>query len=222
MNKSLLAHCGVLCLSVLLVGGCNIAQAVDAVTRPDPEVKAQYDIADRTTVVLVDDPGSHVNPVRLRREIAAATTDKLLQRRAVSDMIDPRDAFQIARKMDRPGNPVSLDEIGRAVGASQLIYIEVMGFGIQQGPRGLEPRADLRVKLIDVDGRRRLYPADDGAGGSFGGSVSVSIDQQELQSIGVDRLNKAQMELAQRSGVAVARLFVNTKYTPSGEPLLGQ
>ena len=73
-----------------------------------------------------------------------------------------------------------------------------------------------------MDGRRRLYPEDDGVGGSFGGSVSVSIDQQELQSIGVDRLNEAQMELAQRSGVAVARLFVNTKYTPAGDPLLGQ
>ncbi|MCH2142304.1 MAG: hypothetical protein MK077_04830 [Phycisphaerales bacterium] len=222
MNLYFLARCFCLLLLLLTAGSCNIAQAVDAVTRPDPEIKAKYEISDRTTVVIVDDPGSHVNPVRLRREIASSATEKLLQRRAISDMIDPRDAFQVARKLDKPGDPVSLDDIGRAVGASQLIYIEVIGFGIQQGPRGLQPRADLRVKLIDVDGRRRLFPADDGSGGSFGASVSVSVTQQELQSIGVDRLNEAQMELAKRSGVAVARLFVNTKYTPSGDPLLGQ
>ena len=51
----------------LILSACNIAQVVETVARPDPEVEARHDIPDRTTVVLVDDPGSHVNPVRLRR-----------------------------------------------------------------------------------------------------------------------------------------------------------
>ncbi len=209
-------------LMSLILSACNIAQTLDTVMRPDAEVEARHDIPDRTTVVLVDDPGSHVNPVRLRRDIASSATDKLLQRRTVTDMIDPRDAFQVARKLDQPGHSVSLDEIGRAVGASQLIYIEVLGFGIKQGPQGLQPRADLRIKLIDVDGRRRLFPANDGQGGDHGAPLTVIIKPHELQRIGVDKLQEVQVELADRTGVAVARLFMDTKYGLDGEPLLGQ
>ena len=50
--------------------GCNIAAAVETLTRPDPVQEARYELPNRPTVVMFDDYYSIVTPVRVRRDIA--------------------------------------------------------------------------------------------------------------------------------------------------------
>jgi hypothetical protein len=66
-----------------------------------------------------------------------------------------------ARGRDRDGELMSIDALGAAVGAEQVIYVSMISF--QGSPDGYSPRptASCRLKVIDVPNRVRLFPGPD-------------------------------------------------------------
>lgn len=212
-----------LVLILMLPTGCNIAEGIDALTRPDRTIPAHYHLIDRPSVVLVDDRTNLINPVRLRREIADEATIVLMERDAVDHMISPRDAMAAARRLDQPNRPAAIDRIGEMVGADQVIYVETLAWGLVQGRGVIAPQAAFRVKVIDVMDRTRLFPVGEQDGAESGGMlVRVNMDQAEAQRYSSDSVTALSRELAKRSGDAVARLFVETRLNVHGDPLMGQ
>jgi hypothetical protein len=73
-------------------------------------------------------------------------------------MISSRDAMVMARNRDREGQLMSIDALGAAVGAEQVIYVEMISFRGSSDGYSPRPTASTRIKVIDVPNRARLFP----------------------------------------------------------------
>ncbi|MDP7070985.1 MAG: hypothetical protein QF561_06520 [Phycisphaerales bacterium] len=208
-------------IGAMLAGGCNIASAVDALTRPDPVVEAQYDLAPTSTVILFDDSMSVVTPVRIRRDIAEEATVVLMESLDRQDMISPLDAMRLARKLDEPGKQAAIHEIGAGVGAGQVIYVTPVRFSVPHIAGTADPTAAFRIKVIDVETRSRVWPDED-AGGSTGWPIQVALTRDEAMALSNEGRGAVSRALAVKSGDEIARLFIDTKYSQHGNRLLVQ
>jgi hypothetical protein len=107
---------------------------------------------------------------------------------------------------DRHGELMPIDAIGRAVGAEQIIYVQMLAFS--GSPDGATPRptAMCRVRVIDVAERTRLYPPPDSQEASRLIQVNTrEVDPAMLRSA-ASRL-KVYQALAEETGEQVAKLF---------------
>jgi hypothetical protein len=156
------AALGLVLLSALccLTASCNIVAPAAYVVLGEGKVPAAYEPQDRPTVVFVDDRQNVIplNASRIRREIADKVSTDLLEQEVLTEVIAARDAMSVVRNRDREGQLMPIDTIGEAVGAEQIIYIEMLSF--KGSPDGYSPRpsAACRIKMIDVPNRARLFP----------------------------------------------------------------
>ncbi|MCH2136906.1 MAG: hypothetical protein MK101_10045 [Phycisphaerales bacterium] len=203
-----------------LSGGCNIAAAVDAVTRPDPVVEAKHTLPDVATVVFIDDRRNQINPVRVRRQIADEITAVLIEEGSMTDMISARDAVAAARRLDSAGSVAGINQIGEAVGADQVIYVEALGFQLTRNGLSPDPMAAFNVRVLDVRSGERTFPETEQFQAATGHPVQVTIPRKDWgQFTGSGGLSKLRTYLAKESGDTIARLFVTTHYTQAGEKM---
>ncbi len=160
-------------LAAIALTGCNIVGPVAAVVAGPGEIEAEYRLEDRPTVVFVDDRRNKVNPVALRRVIADRVTEDLMRRNLVSQMISPNDAMSYAAAHDSAKDIMPIEVVGRAVGAEQVIFIEMLEFADQTADQRSRGVASFQVRVIDVANRQRLFPAGGGNGGPSSGSARV-------------------------------------------------
>jgi hypothetical protein len=198
-----------------LVGGCNIVAPIAAVAAGPPKVEAVYTLADVPTVVFVDDRTNLVSPVSLRRTIADTVSSELMSNKLVTMTISPNDAMLIAGRSDRASNIMSVEDIGKAVGAQQVILVKMVQF--QDSPDNSTPRpvASVDVKVIDVTNRQRVFPT--GASGA-GYPVTVTgkpVDPSQFAS----RSSRLQIyqTLSVELGNEIAKMFYKHDYKELGE-----
>jgi hypothetical protein len=141
------------------LGGCNIVGPASYIIAGTGDVDAEYVLPDVPTVVFVDDRANVVNPVSLRRVIADKVSQDLMTKKILTTTISPQDAMAVAKQQERANQIMSIEDIGKAVGAKQVIYLQMIAF--KDTPDGTTPRpvGACRVKVIDVDKRERTYPA---------------------------------------------------------------
>jgi len=137
--------------------GCNIVGPAAYIVGGPGTIEAEHALADRPTVVFVDDRENVVNPTSLRRVIAEKVSEDLMTRKVVTRTISPHDAMSLAARHDTHKEVMPIDAIGRAVGAEQIVYVEMLVFQESDGqvPR---PVAACRVRVIDVENRERVFP----------------------------------------------------------------
>jgi hypothetical protein len=202
--------------SVALVGaalgsaGCNIVTPIAAVASGPPQKDAEYALADRPTVVFVEDRSNTLGKSSLRRVIGEKTSEKLMVQKIVAQTISPQDALALARR-ETHDQPLAMDEIGRAVGADQVVYVEMLAFRLT--PDGFTPRpgAACRIKVIDVPNRVRLFPAE----GALSDWRTLEVGMGDMPpSMYRDASARRELEemLAAEVGEQVAKLFY--KHTP--------
>jgi len=155
---------------------CNILSPAAFLAFGETKTPAMYELEDRPTVVFVDDRNNAIpiNASRIRRRIADDVTRELMAHELVSLTISPRDAMALARRRDREGDLMSMEAIGEAVGAEQLIYIEMLSFRGSVDNMTPRPGAMCRVKVIDIVARTRAFPP-----------VGGESDWQEVGALGV-------------------------------------
>lgn len=150
-------------ITAVTLASCNILSPAAYLAMGQPKAPAMYELEDRPTLVFVDDRNNAIpiNSSRVRRQIADDATKQLMKLELVTVTISPRDAMALSRNRDREGKLMSMGEIGAAVGAEQLIYIEMLSY--RGSPDNVTPRpsAACRVKVIDVVNRIRLFPPPD-------------------------------------------------------------
>ena len=152
-------------MGVLAVGltACNILGPAAYFAFGQAKVEPVYVLVDRPTVVFVDDRTSAIplNASSVRRMIADHVSTELMKQEVLTETISSRDAMALARDRDREGALLSIEQIGEAVGAEQVIYIEMISF--RGSPDGATPRptASCRLKILDVANRTRIFPAPD-------------------------------------------------------------
>ncbi len=150
---------------MMLLTGCNIIAPLAILLAPDPKVEAAYKLQDRPTVVFVDDRHGVVSPTTLRRVLADRISQDLMLKKVVTQTISPRDAEAVARQRDSHNSMLPIDAIGRAVGAEQVIYVEIIEFTDRIDRYTPRPKGACRVRVLDVTNRVRLFPPPRCGGG---------------------------------------------------------
>lgn len=200
------------------VSGCNIVGPAHYLIAGGPKVDPEYVLADVPTLVYIDDRNNVVNPISLRRVIADRVSGDLMQQKAVQVTISSQDAMILAAQRERNSQILSIEEIGSAVGARQVIYVEMFQF--TDTPDGFTPRpiSTCRVKVIDLDQKKRMYPNEDADLPYREVQVMTREVDPALYASRGGRL-KVFETLAQQTGDQVAKLFYKHEYRPLGENL---
>jgi len=200
----------------LFIQGCNIVAPVSYLVLGTGTVEAEYVLPDVPTVVFIDDRANVVNPVSLRRVIADRISQDLMTEKAVTMTISPQDAMAVAKQQERADEIMSIEDIGKAVGAKQVIYVQMIEF--KDTPDGTTPRpmGQCQVKVIDVDNRVRTYPAK-------GAQQDVRTVQVTGRPVDPDayktRTGRVSVfnELAETMGRDVGRLFYKHEPRAAGQ-----
>lgn len=189
--------------------GCNVVTPVAYAIHGPGKVEPQYTLEETArTVVFVDDPSSRITQRRLRYAIAKRTTDELLEKRILVDMVDPRGILTAATN-EQYSKQMSISELGRAVDADIVIYAVVTDFSMTPEVGAYLPRATMRVKIIDTRESARVWPNDE-----RGHVINVQIPQRPgsgPSSTG-ERV-EIENELADRAGLGLAQLFYKHEIT---------
>jgi len=198
------------------LGGCNIVAPASYLVLGTGTVEAEYVLPDVPTVVFIDDRANVVNPVSLRRVIADKVSQDLMTEEVLTMTISPQDAMSVAKQQERANEIMSIEDIGKAVGAKQVIYIKMIAF--KDTPDGTTPRpvGVCEVKVIDVESRQRTFPAR-------GAKQEVRMVQVTGRPIDPDtyrtRTGRVSVfnELAEIMGRDVGRLFYKHEPRAAGQ-----
>jgi len=196
---------------------CNYLVPASYIIDGPPSIDAQYTLPDRKTVVFVDDRTNILSRTQLRAVIGDKVSTVLMKQGLVTDTIATRDAIAIARKDETVDKPIPISEIGQRVGADTIIYVQIEDFALS-APGGIaRPSAQATVKVIDVSGRSRLYPAPSELKGQ---PVSTSM-REVSEDLYQSTAGRRQIEdiLAAEIGAEVAKLFYKHEVTELGKNL---
>jgi hypothetical protein len=147
-----------------------------------------------------------VNPISLRRVIADKASADIMQFTDVDITIAPQDAMSIVAKKERANKVMSIEDIGKEVGAQQVIYVEMVMFA--ESPDGATPKptAHAQVRVIDIEAQERVFPPADGTEKSRSIQASLNVvDPAELRN-GSSR-SKLMQQLADETGEVIGKLF---------------
>ena len=199
---------------LLTMGGCNYLGPAYYLASPEPEIDAEYLLEDRPTVVFVDESANELGGMANQQIVGKTISQALLDEEVVTVVYEPRAANAVARQ-ERHGEPMALGDIGRAVGADQIICVQVLQFQPFPTYGQTRPIAQLRVKVLDIPHRLRLYPTDD----ELWRHLTVTLPQMPEEVGNASKRRELESMLAREIGINVARLFHDYNPRPLGRNL---
>lgn len=199
-------------LLAALLSGCEAPAFVVASVTGSDKIPAVYTLQDRPTLVMVDDPNNLMGNPMLSGIIAANTAHHLRENGALSAKIVPEKelaALKVKLGSDYVKTPI--DEVGRAVGAEQVIYASINNAALQAAPGLYRPVATLEVKVIDAVTGERLYPEPppihEPSAPTRGRTLQVQVETESIMpdTAGTDAM--LARKLAEEIGLQIAQLF---------------
>jgi len=189
----------------LALAGCNIVGTAAYIVEGPPKVPAQTSLdRDRPTVIFIDDRASNV-PRRSLRVIAGQSAEEtMIAERVVrqENMIAAQSSLRAASTED-PDDPMSIADLGRAVGAEVVVYVTVDQWTLSRDGVSYSPLIATRVKIVDAENRERIWPQ---GGNGFSLRIEPTARSGELPRTAAERA-EAENDLARRLGAAIAKLF---------------
>jgi hypothetical protein len=200
----ILVACAALC------SGCAVGGAWQAIFGPN-KVKAKYVPPKVPTLVLVE---NYRNPAisQIDTDLVASELCQQLTENNVVPLVDP-DKLTGVRDMDEAKyHAMSQVEIGKAVGAKQVIYVELLESSVEadsteSAARG---RVSAQVRVVDVDTGLTLWPLDEAQGYPL--SADVPYNRADP-----DRVTAMHAQMLAQLSDAVAKLFYNWQGDTSKE-----
>jgi len=188
--------------------GCNILGPATYLVTGPPKKAAEIELPKVKTVVFVDDRQNQIrtNSRQLRNAVGERITSTLLEKDVLESMIQSADAMALATSSDRFGDLLSIEELGKRLGAEQVIFVEMRYF--RETPDGATPNptAAAAVKVLDITGKRKIYPLGDDPKAERMVTASLGeIDPVKLQG-DANRVTVFR-RLAEALGTEVAKLF---------------
>lgn len=206
MRVSRAALVGACAVGVLAAGaGCNILGPALVIASGPPTVDAMVELdPERNYTIFIDDFRNRL-PRRALRFQMAETAEAILLEQGVLDtnhLIASQAASRVAAG-ELPDDRVSIADVGRKVGADVVIYVMIDGWLLSRDAQSASPAVLSRVKIIDVDLNKRVWPANPEG-------YVLAIQPKDMQGdLPVDLAGKAALEqaLAERFGLALAQMF---------------
>lgn len=190
--------------SVTLLGSCNIVAPVAYAIQGPPTIDEVYKLdKDRTTVIFIDDRMNRSPRRSLRIAAAEAAEQHLMQEGALPEnrVITTRAAMRVASQ-EQFGEPKTIAELGRSVGADVVIYVTLDTWTLSPDGVTFAPGVQARVKVIDAANDTRLWPAE-GAGHPLTAALPPQVQGMPT---GSDR-DEANVAVASLLGLRLAQLF---------------
>jgi hypothetical protein len=154
----------VLLIGLLALTGCE-AIGLAAMAIVPPTKPAVYTIANRPTLIIVDDPKGLLRDPQLGLRAAARCAEVLQTEKIVTAFIDNKKLTELAAELGDKYAKTSPYTIGKRLGAQQVILINVFAASVSPEPALMRPAAELGVKIFDVDAKERLFPPSSKATG---------------------------------------------------------
>ncbi len=204
---------GILVVGALLcTAGCNVIGATAVILKGPPKTDAMYTLnKERATLFFVDDRGSRLPRRNLRMTIASAAGNALLEKKALTTVIEPRAGLEAAAG-EAPGSPMDLVTLAKNARAEVMVYATVREFAISSDGQSIQPVARLTVKVVETaEDKGRVWPA---AGGGYDLIVRPPPTAGAAPRTAAE-LMKVQEGVAEEVGRAIARLFHEYETRPS-------
>lgn len=187
------------CLSV---GGCVLVAAPVAKLIPE-KVPAKYAPAKEPLVVLAE---NYENPSVANFEseqLASRVADQLKRKLEGGSVISCDEVAKLRNAKGQAVRQMTISAIGQAVGAKQVIYIDIRKCQLEEMPGVgmLKGEMTVQVKVVDSQTGLSRWPS----GASEGVPLSVDTPYFE-RATGVDEMHVRQ-EMCRNLGVRIARLF---------------
>lgn len=150
-----------ICLAAALVSGCNTFGVVANDIGGTPEVAAKWTPSKAPTLVLVDYYSTSPNGDLECDRIGQYLMDDLAQ----NNVVPVLDFSRLTSLRDRVGESyrkMSIAAIGRAVGAKQVIYVNLRSLysDVVMGSDTVKWRAAANVTVVDATTGKSLWPID--------------------------------------------------------------
>ncbi|MDX2017853.1 MAG: hypothetical protein SFY95_09495 [Planctomycetota bacterium] len=214
------ALAGVLALLPALAAGCNVVTAGMYIVEGPPSIDPAYELdTERLSMVFVDDPGNTLPRREMRLTIASEVQRRLLEIVKLTNVIETRDAINIA-DASRSSKLRSVVSIGREASRNrpgpveQLIYARIDGFALGAVDGASMPTAAVTVMVFDAKLDARIWPDPQRVPEGF--QFRVAIPQRVNRA----PTNRADLEAAQNAfalkiGEAIAQCFYKHDRTES-------
>lgn len=214
----------VLCLTLAL-SGCSWLVGAVTIVKPPEKIKAKYELPDKPTLIVIDDPKGLVNSPSTLRRIASATRNVLEVEQVVVDggFVGQDELAGYREELGDKYSQTSLAALALRLDAKQVIHAEVTGFQVGLGGNVIRPAIALNVKVFDLDERARAFPVSDSPeGGVDLGATAYSLQSQlpaqDLSGQSAAR-SIAVRDLADQTGRDIARLFFDWRMPQVGSEL---
>lgn len=210
MNRLLATIAAVLTLSV---SGCNIVGPIAYFAHGPQKVPALYKLPKtKPTVIFVDDRANVIPRRSLKMTIAESAQQALMSSGTLNDVIDAGAAIKVA-SLEKHGEPMTIVDIGKSVGAEVVIYARIEAFSLTTDGQSFSPIAAASVKVIDVTTEERLWPPEYEG---YTRGLPPENEARYLPTSAAERV-QAEEELARKLGVAIGDMFYETDVLTSSQ-----
>lgn len=150
---------GALAGGALALGSCNIAGPAFYFIHGPEKADALFALPpEKTAVVFVDDRNSRLPSRAIRQEIAKNAEETILTGKVLKADLVSSDAILPIATSERFEKPRTIAEVGQAVSAQTVIYATVDAFALSQDGAEMNPFCRLRLKVVDSETQKRLWP----------------------------------------------------------------
>lgn len=216
-----------LCVTAWIGQGCEGPAAVmDAFQNGEP-VAALYILPDVRTVVVVDDPKNFMGNPGLVRQIGTTAVHFLRHEQALetAEFVEPRDIALLEARLDEKWTSMPIAEIGRRLGAEQVIYARIKQVTMHVAGNVYRPEAVLDVKVLQSADGKRLWPNatalpdPEKAAPSHTLTIQMKYETRDSRYFGDATPDDLARKLAERIGQELAQLFYDWRRPPAGQTL---
>jgi hypothetical protein len=189
-------------IGCLALQGCMAVGAIAYKVSPPPKIQAVYKMPSERTLVLVENyrnPGvSDQDAERLGREIADQ-----FKKHKIAPVVDPDKLFEYRSDKGNAFDQMTIAAIGRAMGANQVLYVDIVDYGGEWTLASdmLHPKADIRVRVVDVKTGNTAWPAEAARG------YPMNIELQYANIKDTATAMDEQEAICQSTADHVAKLF---------------
>jgi len=151
-------------LGLAVAAGCTIIGVAAAKLSPPPEIPPQYVLANEPTLLLVENFNNPAS-LRIQGDALCRAIFEDLKVNNVAPLVDPDDAAALRRRDVEAYRKMPLDQIGAAVGANQVIYVDLESFEVSHALASelYGGAAMARVRVVGSNGEV-LWPSDSAGG----------------------------------------------------------
>jgi hypothetical protein len=178
--------------------GCEVLGTIAHIAVGDPPIPAQYVPPKAPTLVLVENfrsPGA----VQLDGDMIAHLVCEELKEKGKLDVIDPDKLVPIREEDPAKFQKMSIPELGKAVGAKQVIYVDLIesDFSSDTSQSVVHATATARVRVVDVASTQTLWPASPPGGKELSNKIDFDpVDTSHALSMRTDMLTQLSSQIS--------------------------